>query len=408
MQKIYKLIVVCFSAIIIALSYDLLVYAYESPENATHNNRVYDVLNGPVLVGDTYTVINPLLRNDGNWQRINGHWYLFRNGNRVTGWARYGSRWYFLDRLSGRMRTGWLQDPQWTWYFLNPPAGQRGHNSSRPEGSMQTGWLEYNNNWYFLNPSSGGAGHRVGAPEGSMLTNWMQRNGNWYFLNPLNNLPNHQNAQLQGSMFSGRHIIDGTQHLFNRSGRWQGGFNAATPARHLGGWTPPAFSGITNINLRFSNSLLNNPTWNTAVSYGLTRWNRYTSTTQVRFQTVATGNLVDIPASNLSIPGALGTMRPINPNGVGNLFGANLRQFQINLYTSTINNLHIPQGAQRTHAITNIMVHELGHVIGLEDGFHGAPLNGGFDNSVMNHQRERTIRAVPTSFDVTSVRMIYE
>jgi len=53
------------------------------------------------------------------------------------------------------------------------------------------------------------------------------------------------------------------------------------------------------------------------------------------------------------------------------------------------------------------MAHELGHAIGLRDGHRGAPLGGGINASLMNHERNRNIVIRPQPFDIESVNLLY-
>jgi len=77
-----------------------------------------------------------------------------------------------------------------------------------------------------------------------------------------------------------------------------------------------------------------------------------------------------------------------------------------------MNSLTIPshaslQGFNVSNIIESVFAHELGHTVGLEDGFSGNPIGGGNNGSLMNHGRNRNIVRGPTAFDVESVNMIY-
>ena len=87
-------------------------------------------------------------------------WFRFdADGNMVTGWFQDSDgNWYYMnpnsDGTRGRMLTGWFQDVDGSWYYLNP-------NSDGTRGRMMTGW-----NWikdgdgvtrcYYLNPNADG------------------------------------------------------------------------------------------------------------------------------------------------------------------------------------------------------------------------------------------------------------
>lgn len=54
------------------------------------------------------------------WGLINGTWYYFgENTKMVSNWITWNGDWYFLDLLSGAMKTGWQQIGS-EWYYLNP------------------------------------------------------------------------------------------------------------------------------------------------------------------------------------------------------------------------------------------------------------------------------------------------
>ena len=77
------------------------------------------------------------------------------------------------------------------------------------------------------------------------------------------------------------------------------------------------------------------------------------------------------------------------------------------MYSETITNHVNNRGYNLINVVENVMTHELGHVMGLRDGTSGSPLSGSHNGSVMNSNRSRNRCDVPTNFDVTSVRMIY-
>ncbi len=72
-------------------------------------------------------------------------WCLVGEDNKLlTGWQKVGDYWYLLDTY-GVMKTGWYQDNNGKWYYLNPVP-----NDKFPQGAMVTGWLKYNDKWYYL------------------------------------------------------------------------------------------------------------------------------------------------------------------------------------------------------------------------------------------------------------------
>ena len=81
-------------------------------------------------------------------EKVHGSWFLFDDkGYMQTGWVYSewsgGRSWFFLDRKTGAMKTGWLYDGG-LWYYLDPATG-----------AMKTGWLKYKEKWCYLEPAAG-------------------------------------------------------------------------------------------------------------------------------------------------------------------------------------------------------------------------------------------------------------
>ncbi len=85
------------------------------------------------------------------WKQVeyNGElgWYYFgKDGYIVVGWfADKDGRWYYLNPISdgtkGKMKTGWITDPQdGNCYYLDPSTGR-----------MVTGWVCIDEVWYYFN-----------------------------------------------------------------------------------------------------------------------------------------------------------------------------------------------------------------------------------------------------------------
>ena len=177
---------------------------------------------------------------------------------------------------------------------------------------------------------------------------------------------------------------------WNLHARW------TNPTRHLNFWTRPVNAGTTTINVR--NFSYNN-VWQPAMVRGITNWNG--SAARVNFtRTANSNNRVQALQRNNNHPGALGALFPTRT-------GSNLTSFRIELYSISINDYARRNNVAVANVIESVMTHELGHAIGLRDGYRGSPLNGGRNNSIMNHDRQRWIRRTPANFDITSVNMIY-
>jgi len=167
------------------------------------------------------------------------------------------------------------------------------------------------------------------------------------------------------------------------------------PSRHL-----PYWSFSTQITLRptiiadtplaITSGALWNQAINNAIS-GASSWNR--SAAPVSFHQGASSNTV-LAAPHID-RNYLGWVQPVTR-------GTELTRFAIVLNTRTIYTHAERWDIPLSNLITSVMVHELGHTIGLADnpGTHA-------NNSIMNQNRNRGIVISPTAFDVLSVQLIY-
>lgn len=122
------------------------------------------------------------------WVYEGGNWYLetVSGGVRTKGWANLNGSWYYLDPSSGAMRTGWVLI-NGSWYWLGS------------SGVMQTGWLKLGSTWYWLNDS------------GAMQTGWQTIGGAWYWFD-----------RSSGAMAASRALTDSLWSDFSSSGAWLG------------------------------------------------------------------------------------------------------------------------------------------------------------------------------------------
>ncbi|KAA0548493.1 cell wall-binding protein [Bacillus sp. BGMRC 2118] len=126
--------------------------------------------------------------NDTGWQYSENAWYYVDpvTGTIKTGWIHVNRTWYYMD-VEGRMQTGWTQDSG-VWYYL------------KTDGSMKTGWLQYGGQKYYLSPS------------GAMQTGWLLYNGAWYYFNN------------SGAMKTGWILDQGTWYYMSSTGTMQTGW----------------------------------------------------------------------------------------------------------------------------------------------------------------------------------------
>jgi len=225
----------------------------------TSNLQTYDPIQTPP--GQ-----NPSGTTNSGWQQAQtaNQWYFYgANGQRQTGWVRSGAQWYFLNPQAGqpghntslpvgRMLDGWLTlgnqrfflNPLpgqpgnragrahgamfdgWVlinnqWYYFNPARGRAGHATNLERGVMREGWVSISNRWFFLNPRSGQPGHDASVPHGRMRDGWVRVGSNWFFLNPTSGQPGHTNALAHGVMRTGTIQVGGNRYNLDSQGRWR-------------------------------------------------------------------------------------------------------------------------------------------------------------------------------------------
>ena len=178
-----------------------------------------------------------------------GWYYTVNSGAKVTGWAKVGTKWYYLDpdnaehpglmlsstertiagvdyifEADGSMRAGWYKAGV-DWYYYGETSGQ-----------ICSGWQKVGGYWYYLDPINGNkaflGGWKVvnGAwyyfnPGGAMATNWLYVGGNWYYLAG------------DGGMRTGWQWVDNNWYYFYYENDSHGGsYGAMARARSIDGW----------------------------------------------------------------------------------------------------------------------------------------------------------------------------
>lgn len=116
---------------------------------------------------------------EGAWRQVQLGWkYDLENGSSHLGWLRDSAGdWYYLDPVSGIMKTGWQQMSDGRWYFFNPV-------SDGTKGRMLTGWQWIDGYCYYFDQSKGtDAGHMLAGsrtPDGFLVNaqgQWTDENG---------------------------------------------------------------------------------------------------------------------------------------------------------------------------------------------------------------------------------------
>lgn len=145
------------------------------------------------------------------WWKTDGKWkYYIDNGTRYyIDWHMINGKWYYFDRTTGYMNTGWFRDSANSkWYYLDPT-----------NGDMAEGWKKIGGYWYYFTPGSG-----------IMVSGWQRISGVWYYFNPSND-SRMSTGWLKigttwyyftsdGAMVTGTQRIGGKTYKFNADGAW--------------------------------------------------------------------------------------------------------------------------------------------------------------------------------------------
>jgi glucan-binding YG repeat protein len=149
----------------------------------------------------------PPAAKDGWAKQADGTWKYYADGTAFTGWLYDTSyqAWYYLDKTTGIMKTGWARD-NGVWYYLASngkmvtskwlkDAGTWYYLTGN--GAMKTGWQKNGGSWYYL------------AGNGKMVANkWLKEAGKWYYLSG------------SGKMLTGNRIVGGKAYTFKTNGVW--------------------------------------------------------------------------------------------------------------------------------------------------------------------------------------------
>jgi len=167
------------------------------------------------------------------------------------------------------------------------------------------------------------------------------------------------------------------------------------PARHLNFWSPSRV-----VNFRYVSTTQNpiDTTWRNAMNQGASNW--------------ATSAAPVSPSSNSTSNNRVTVENPAWTS-FGRIYyrstsGTSLNRFDIVMNRGSITTHATANRFNLNNIITSVFAHELGHAFGLRDGYAGSPLGGGNNGSIMNHGRVRNTVTRPTSFDITSVRILYD
>lgn len=169
------------------------------------------ILSAALMIGSGI----PVTAASAGWRKdVSGWRYVNSDGSYRTGWVQdKDGRWYFMDYHTGIMKTGWIKPRDGKWYFLDY------HN-----GDMKTGWIKLKDGkWYFMDYNNGdmktgwikprdGKWYFMDYHSGGMLTGWIKpRDGKWYYLDTGS-----------GVMQTGNITIGGKMWSLNSDGVWNG------------------------------------------------------------------------------------------------------------------------------------------------------------------------------------------
>lgn len=102
------------------------------------------ILKSGAVVLSILMMSNPLTIYAGSWNYKGGQWtYKNDNKSNAKGWLKSNGKWYYLDPITGVMKSGWLFD-NGKWYFLD---------TNPSSGAMLTGWQWIDGYCYYFSTS---------------------------------------------------------------------------------------------------------------------------------------------------------------------------------------------------------------------------------------------------------------
>ena len=93
------------------------------------------------LQGVSYT---SFAQGAASWKQENGTWKYYDGAdNLLKSWVKIGDVWYYLDPITGVMKTGWFMDTNGKWYFLSTA-------EDASQGQMLKSWQVIDEYDYFF------------------------------------------------------------------------------------------------------------------------------------------------------------------------------------------------------------------------------------------------------------------
>ena len=136
-----------------------------------------EMATGWVFTNGHYQYLNEFGLREEGLKHIDGHWYLFYDGDMMTGLITGNGLQQLLFSTDGSLVNGIVYTYAYGYYFVD----------SNME--YQTGWQLFNGNWYYF------------GSDKLMHYGWLSYNGNWYYLDESGVMILNRSIEINGQVY---------------------------------------------------------------------------------------------------------------------------------------------------------------------------------------------------------------